>query len=168
MTIPATIGFLRVAIENGLLWRCDEEFAVTAGGQWLIGFITGSNTVGIEARDLSSTGDDTRFWLYKGISFTGGTDVPMTNRNTAMADSPSLNPLSSIKTGVTATLAGSPIGRARIRVASGGGSSLNPDPDSRVLLLAPNTSHVLAVFNDDNQDCDVSIGIAFRRDVFIA
>lgn len=170
MSIPATIGFLRTALENGLLWRIDIELAIPAGQTRYIGFTTGEGTVGIEARDLSSTGDDTKFWLYKGDTYTGGSDIlsTMVNRNTAMASSPSLNPITDIKSDVTATPFSSPIGRARIRVTNGGGSSLNPDPDSRVLLLAKETSHVLACINDDNQDCEVSVGIAFRRDIFVA
>lgn len=160
---------MRIAVENGLVWRFSAEFSVAAGATYYIGFTTGSSTVAIESRDIASTRDDTLVLLYEDVSYSGGSAAALQNRNRLKQSDSSLNPLAEIKNNVTATPAGVPVTGAHMLFGNNGGSvGIPSDPDSNVILLKPNTSHILSILNGDVLTATVGIGAVFRRDIFVA
>lgn len=159
---------IRQAIVNGTAWRFTTEFALAAGATKLIGFVTGGYSVALEARDISSTGENTLFLLYDDTSYSGGSALSLSNRNRYFKSNTELNPIAEIKTDVTATPSGAPVTGARLLYANKGVAVIGSDADSAQIILKANTSHVLSVTNNDLQEATVGIGALFRRDVFIA
>ena len=157
------------AIELGIVWGISEtQAALAAGASYRFGFITGSESVVVDnilAQTTQSTGSGVvaTFTIHENTPFTGGT--PMTtfrNRNRTQKNRTTHIPILTPTTGVTATPNAANLVAGGQLAASAIGQYLI-DNKTPVLILEPNSSHVVTMTNAGAQTATLFIGMTLRQ-----
>jgi hypothetical protein len=159
---------VRDSVLNGLAWGVFVSFTIGPGDSRYIGFLTGDYAVALEARTLTSTGEDTLFALYENETYSGGAAIEMQCRNRYHSVDTQLNPVVEVKDDVAASPTSAVITAARLLYTNKGVASSAAGPDADQFILLANTPHILAVTNSDLQSATISIRALVRREVFIA
>lgn len=164
MTLPVSAQLVvktneEQQISSGFVYSAEySQAGVAAAGQVLIGFTTSSRPMVALDRGYSSTESSVTVELYE-VTFTGGTNVRMYNRNQVIGGaSPIL-----FKSGVTATL-GTPItSRTFLAGSSTGSASVGISSEASTVILKPLTSYVLRMANNSASAATLSAGFTYRE-----
>jgi hypothetical protein len=151
-------------IANGWAWRFEYTVNVGAGATVYVGFTTGDKGAIIHDRAFDTEGADTLFTLYRGTSYTGGVAYTLANRNDRWWAVTDRRPMTDVKTGVIAVP--SPANAmGSIRLWSTGAPAVNIASESNHIILAPNSSYVVAITNNDAGAQDCAMSLVLMRDV---
>lgn len=146
-------------IGNGIVYSAEyRQVGVAAAGQMLIGFTTTARPMVALDRGYSSTESSLTVELYE-VTFTGGTNVTMYNRNQVIGGvSPIL-----FKSGVTATLVTPITSRTFIASSSTGSATVAISTDASVIILKPSTSYVVRIVNNGATAATMGAGFTYRE-----
>lgn len=123
-----------------------------AGATRLIGYTTMADPVYTIAFNLSTTSTDLLVEVFEGISYTGGTPLPLVDWNRTIPQDAS-NLTSTAVIGPTATIVGSPF--TQVRLISTNQVELDTGVIAAVpTIVKPNTSYILRVTNNGTQTSD--------------
>lgn len=156
-----TLDHESLAVSRGLVWRVDIfGSSIAAGGEYLVGLTTGAAELMVFNRRYSAAVSGFTVALYE-LSWTGGSDPQINNRRLSVTrDKPF-----TIKTGVTATVAGSPKFSARVRGGtSAGNAQIGFTDPGDVVILKANTSYVVQILNTSAGAGDIDAYFDLRGD----
>lgn len=156
VTVDSEIAF----IERGRVWRAEAGSAsVTASTNFLLGILTGSRQIVVTTRSYVSSSPRLVAGLYE-AAFTGGSPARTLNRR---LESPDSAPFT-VTQGVTASL-GAVITQATILAGvSTGNAQASFFGDTFAIILEPNTSYVVALFNGGAQLAEIGMAFDARTD----
>lgn len=139
-----------VMVQQG--WASRLEYAAAAipgGGTHYVGWITGDLPVLVLDRAFATTADSCTFQLYRATTWSGGSNVlgQIRNRNDLFWQNASRVPLATANGGVTATpSAANLMSSLTLAIAK---RSTSVGSNGITIVLAPSTSYVLAITNND-------------------
>lgn len=152
-------GFKPLMVANGYASRIELDQTVAAGVKVLIGLRTG--TYGAIVSDRAFTASvDSRFRLYRGTVWSGGTQLVQGNRNDLFWGEANRAPFDSAAHGVAApTSAANLMGTVRLIAAGSGSARAGVASDASDIYLAPSSSYVVELENTSAQSGELSFSL---------
>lgn len=152
-----------VLLANGFGWKFEYSATLAAGVTNYVGFITSAYGAIIDDRAFASEGDDTLFTLFRNTTWSGGTPGAMFNRSDRFWADSSRSPVTALSTSVTASpSAANAMGSIKLR--SVGIPSVSIASESNSIFLAPSSSYVVSVTNNDAGSALISFSLVIFQD----
>lgn len=151
-------------IANGFAWRYEFSQSINAGATVYIGFLTSSDGAVLHDRSFDTDGDDTTFRLYRQTAYSGGSDAAIVNRNDRFWGVTARRALVEVKTGVTTTPDAADI-MGSVRLLALGGPAVSIASESNHIVLAPSSSYVVSVTNNDSNPATCAMSLVIMRDM---
>lgn len=161
--MTTTSADVTALIRLGFAWRLEWSGTISAGATVRVGLVTAAQGALILDRVFTTDGDDTTFTLYRSTAWTGGVTLVPMNRSDRHWAATARQAVTSAASGVTATpSAANKMGA--IRLYTVGPKSASATGEGSEIDLAPSTSYVIDVTNNDAESCSAAMTMLLIRD----
>lgn len=149
---------LSMAMQGRAFVHSNRHTGLASAGNLDHVLTVGPNPIIMRALHISSTGSPVRTEYYSGPSFSGGTAQGIGNNNTTSSRVTECTMVSD----PTVTAVGSPLAEDIFPDVGGGGQSgIAGAIENSIWILAPNTSYLIRLINDDSQAVDAVFNFAW-------